>query len=54
MDILSFTSKGETYCQNYYSLPCYNYGMFMVTKSRQDKHETLVRIAHSLVTSYDM
>jgi hypothetical protein len=53
MDILSCTSKGETYHQNY-SLDYYNYVIFMVTKSRQDKHEPLIRKAHSLVISDHM
>jgi hypothetical protein len=46
--------EGETYYQNYSSPTYYNYVIFMVTISKQDKHKPLGRLAHSLVISDDM
>jgi hypothetical protein len=54
INILSYISESETYNQNYYSSTYYNYVIFMVTISRQDKHKPLGRLAHSLVISDDM
>jgi len=49
--MLSCISEGEIYYQNDYLPTYYNYVIFMVTISRQDKHEPSGRLAHSLVIS---
>jgi hypothetical protein len=53
-DMLSCISEGETYYHNYYSPTYYNYVIFRVTISRQDKHKPFGRLAHILVISDDM